>query len=574
MANIFGVNRTDNKITLGTTGTTVYFGGHTASQLLGLDASKNLESIDGSSTYQPLDAVLTDIAALDVVADNEFIVGTGAGVYAHESGATARTSIGLGTTDTVTFADIITKGPWVDVRVYGAVGDGSTDDTTAIRNAIVAARLINGAIYFPYGDSGEYLITGSLVLVSDSLAPVDMVGATTSWFGQANIKIKANMNDIMIAVYGTDPTYAKCPLIKNLAFENLNTGTSNSVIRCDWSVGLRLNNVWIRTAYKAISALGNGEVISSVFRDVCIDRDSGWAEAGYDFTGGAINNINIIGGRIYYCKYALDISGGTTLNVFGTNIEFCQVVFRHQGLSSALFNAVHMENNNVILTNATTVPIDTGSNWSDNASEGIAILGSMTFKNCIGWNGASYLKSNMFVIKSQAGFSYRLIIDGCSFTGATALVTNSFEPEDVVAPPAGTQIFSKGTTGLTITKPPTDQYSNSVISYGESNARLAVQRLEVDMIVRTIGTLADGPTPSVLGGSYWRTGGTTTITDFIDDINGQEITLIAEHTVTIEDGAGKLVLNGNTDFVMAANDTLTLINRSGPWFETGRSDNT
>jgi len=58
------------------------------------------------ATYQPLDAVLTDIAALSVVADNEFIVGTGAGVYAHESGATARTSIGLGTGDSPTFANL------------------------------------------------------------------------------------------------------------------------------------------------------------------------------------------------------------------------------------------------------------------------------------------------------------------------------------------------------------------------------------------------------------------------------------------------------------------------------------
>lgn len=49
--------------------------------------------------YQPLDAVLTDLAALAAVANDEFIVGTGAGVYAHESGTTVRTSMGLGTTD-------------------------------------------------------------------------------------------------------------------------------------------------------------------------------------------------------------------------------------------------------------------------------------------------------------------------------------------------------------------------------------------------------------------------------------------------------------------------------------------
>jgi hypothetical protein len=50
---------------------------------------------DIGSTVQAFDVVLEDLAALSVVADNEFIVGTGAGVYAHESGATARTSLGV-----------------------------------------------------------------------------------------------------------------------------------------------------------------------------------------------------------------------------------------------------------------------------------------------------------------------------------------------------------------------------------------------------------------------------------------------------------------------------------------------
>lgn len=47
------------------------------------------------SDVQAFDAVLDDLAALAVVADNEVIVGTGAGTYAHESGATLRTSLGL-----------------------------------------------------------------------------------------------------------------------------------------------------------------------------------------------------------------------------------------------------------------------------------------------------------------------------------------------------------------------------------------------------------------------------------------------------------------------------------------------
>lgn len=81
MANIFHVERTDNKITLGTTGTTINIASHTASQLLGLDASKNLESVDGGSTYQPLDAGLTSLAGLTYAAA-AFVKMTGANTFA------------------------------------------------------------------------------------------------------------------------------------------------------------------------------------------------------------------------------------------------------------------------------------------------------------------------------------------------------------------------------------------------------------------------------------------------------------------------------------------------------------
>lgn len=54
-------------------------------------------------------------------------------------------------------SDIITRGPWRDVRAFGAVGDGSTDDTVAIQAALDAGYFI----LFPIGN---YLISASLVL--------------------------------------------------------------------------------------------------------------------------------------------------------------------------------------------------------------------------------------------------------------------------------------------------------------------------------------------------------------------------------------------------------------------------
>src|SRR5690348_17230170 len=47
----------------------------------------------------------------------------------------------------------------VNVKSYGALGDGSTDDTTSIQNAIaaVAAGTALGTIFFP---PGTYIVSG------------------------------------------------------------------------------------------------------------------------------------------------------------------------------------------------------------------------------------------------------------------------------------------------------------------------------------------------------------------------------------------------------------------------------
>jgi len=52
-------------------------------------------------------------------------------------------------TQTVSTADVYTKGPWVDVRAYGAKGDGVTNDTVAIQAALTAAG--DGKVLFPVG---------------------------------------------------------------------------------------------------------------------------------------------------------------------------------------------------------------------------------------------------------------------------------------------------------------------------------------------------------------------------------------------------------------------------------------
>lgn len=64
----------------------------------------------------------------------------------------------------------------IDVTSYGATGDGITDDTTAIRNALAAIPAAGGALFFP---SGTYIVDGG-----GSTNIFDIPGRNVKIFGE------------------------------------------------------------------------------------------------------------------------------------------------------------------------------------------------------------------------------------------------------------------------------------------------------------------------------------------------------------------------------------------------------
>jgi len=78
----------------------------------------------------------------------------------------------------------------VDVRDYGAKGNGTTDDTAAIQAAINALPATGGTVYFP---AGTYLISSSLIVDKHN---VSLIGLGS--FGEAQITIAST----------ADPSYA------------------------------------------------------------------------------------------------------------------------------------------------------------------------------------------------------------------------------------------------------------------------------------------------------------------------------------------------------------------------------
>lgn len=69
--------------------------------------------------------------------------------------------------------------PWINVKTYGATGDGSTDDTTAITSAIsVLTAAGRGVLYFPAGKyvtSGGFTISVPATILGDGMGGWDQV---------------------------------------------------------------------------------------------------------------------------------------------------------------------------------------------------------------------------------------------------------------------------------------------------------------------------------------------------------------------------------------------------------------
>lgn len=78
----------------------------------------------------------------------------------HSLGST----VDISTLSPIVPAAITVSSPaWLNVQTYGATGNGTTDDTTAIKNALAALPANGGTIYFP---AGQYLITSTLTVAT------------------------------------------------------------------------------------------------------------------------------------------------------------------------------------------------------------------------------------------------------------------------------------------------------------------------------------------------------------------------------------------------------------------------
>jgi polygalacturonase len=159
--------------------------------------------------------------------------------------------------------------PWIDVKVFGAVGDGITDDTVAIQNALNQLQEAGGTIFFP---CGTYLVgEGDLkvgLTISASQFAFRLVGqAGTAWGSSTRQCARlVTASAVTILTIGNGITAQSGGFIEHLTFADVsNSGAGGNAIG-----GIHLDCVsWLTLSDDEFDWFSNGRAAQgyAIFED-------------------------------------------------------------------------------------------------------------------------------------------------------------------------------------------------------------------------------------------------------------------------------------------------------------------
>lgn len=234
----------------------------------------------------------------------------------------------------------VTITPWINVKTdFGAVGNGSFDDTTAINNAIAAANASPTVIYFP---PGTYKVTGALTNITGNGVSIQGAGERVSVIAQASATsntfvFRGQFNyicDIMFrpSVFQTDGySVVFGPSCFGGGADNVFVEYANAGFNVVSSTSVEFNNIELRYLTGAFGILYSGSAIEAasklVLRDVI--GDNPWPNGSPLFsqikgnlansTAYALWDVVISNGWIWQCTTAGTSAASASLTVPSTS---------------------------------------------------------------------------------------------------------------------------------------------------------------------------------------------------------------------------------------------------------------
>lgn len=501
--------------------------------------------------------------------------------------------------------------PWIDVRAYGAVGNGVTDDTTAIQNAVSAAT--NKTIVFP---SGTYKM--GLVTINSPMAIVALGKVTIQLTGTgARFRVDTSITWLMLrdlifngSGVAVDDHYALAPNSAAIVIQDLlidNCSASNVVNGFDASSAKRVVMIApkVMTTVGENSGQGYGIVAGggggNYSEDVLIIAPYLYRTTRHGIYLGATKRAQIISPIFYQhrngsagwsYKSALALSRGEDIAV--NNPQFINCADECISLDDDnTFTGIadNFQINGGSIRNSQDVcraiRIGTFAVPSADASVKRMAVRNMTIElnaNLSGTNrdiyvldGTDVLLDGLHLDGAQAYLAAKEIIyveGNGSFYGAVTVqnisgrITGSSDKSLVRIDNAictGTRevnVFNNTITGL---------------STGSVQGLILYNTTVTNTNVRTDSRqeiAISGATPTVGHGKRFAMtqGIATNVTNFLGGIEGDEITIrFNDNNSTVKNT--NIYTQGGLDFVATVNDMLTLQYRGGFWREVSRSVN-
>lgn len=452
----------------------------------------------------------------------------------------------------------------ISVKDFGAIGDGIANDTVAIQNAFAAAN--NKALYFP---AGTYKITSIIV---SSLSDATIYGDGFSSIVQVSTPIDAWQFD------------ATCSDINvhSMAFIGASVATEGKIAIEIKSPRTTVQNCYIADFNRGVSitleTANDCSIVGNFFENI-VGGTSGNGYAAYTIGQRTtiINNHFVNVGR-HDVYLSGSIPQGAQYCVVSNNTSVdCgyEAIALYATATQDAVKGCVVSNNTI--KNSTTIGIGLGQNVVDCVISGNYVVGAGDFGVYL--NGSTALNT----YPSRNTISANVVVDaGIRQINLLNAINNTVvgnSTSAVSVTPATLFGVTVSYAGSPVTFP-TGNVVSGTVATGISPVKIdSLNGVFCGINARAEQsewlTAADGDTsPSVASAKNIVLANTsaTTITNFDNGVDGQEITLFFTNgnTTVNRDNA---FLNGNVNFVGSANDTLTLIKKDPYWYEKSRSLN-
>ena len=408
------------------------------------------------------------------------------------------------------FSDIITKGPWVDVRAFGADNTGVADSTAAFHSAMNAGK----HVLVP---QGTYAVNIDLTQVTN---PGGLILEGIGFGNNSNGTVLTAFDNTLPVIKGLMSS-----IIRKIEFRNLNiyesgaAGTGNH--------GMVFDNVYEATYYKVYwTNLGGYSLklsrsVAHTLIDCQMYKGSSSIGLGGMYADTQSNLINVFGGRYSgsgtsETTNAFTFAGqigsiklvGPSVESWGTGI----VLNNTAGKITDVFIDGHFETNNTA-----DVQVGVKDSSAANYLTGIRIKG--TYVGPVAETGYSVelWGRKIFGVDIQPGYV-------TNRTAVVNLYSNVEYYNTTIAPAYNLFVTDAGYIPL---------YDGTLVSGISVSAWGQKQQAAINFT-------ANDATPSVLYGSLFRTvnTGATTITTFDNGVNGQVIDVVFTDNITTIDFTG------------------------------------